>query len=164
MPVSRGTHNALKDAHFKLKLKYRGLEEQHRRLKEQQLTDRAADGATADTINRLARRADALAGILAGHLVGLERQGWAEEGLRLRAQLAAAEVDLSAELYRATPSEDALPAGRVHTALEARLIGELHRSEKARAAMATELDEATRVNDAMSRQLREQAEREETAA
>lgn len=154
MRVSRRTHEAVKNEAAGLRVANRHLEQEVRRLEEERLTDRAADGATAETINRLARRADALAAILAHHLVGLERQGWAEEGVRLRAQLATAEIDLSAEMYLATPSEDALPAARVHTALEARLIGELARSEKAREALDHDRSELLAVNAVLNQQLR----------
>ena len=164
MRVSRRTHEAAKTEITVLRRQNRQLMQQRDDLQEQLRTERASDGATADTITRLSRRADALARILAGHLVGLERQGWAEEGLRLREQLTAAEVDLSGELYSVTPSEDALPAERVYTPLEARLMGELHRSEKARAAVTEECLELIRVNTQLSRELRDRAEAGERAA
>ena len=164
MPVSRATHEALKAAHRALKEKYRQRDADCLRLAEQLRTDRASDGATADTITRLSDEATLLRRILAGHILGLERTGWPEEGLRLRRQLANAGLDLSMELLSVEYDPEAEPAARNLTALEARLTAELYRSEKARAALVEEREDLIRVNSQLSRELRDRAVAGERAA
>jgi hypothetical protein len=93
----------------------------------------SVDTATADTITRLHTEATALRGIVAAQVVALERTGRGDEAQALRWQLGSAGLDLADEIAARQPSPGALPAKRVYTAAESRLLAEVHRFRKAAA-------------------------------
>ncbi|OXS35429.1 hypothetical protein [Streptomyces sp. XY006] len=152
MPVSRATHEALKTAHAALKAKYR---ESERKIAAYELTGRSTDTATADTITRLHAEATALRGLVANLIVGLEATGRGEEASDLRRQLGSAGVDLTDEIAARQPSPDVLPAKRVYTVAESRLVAELHRRNKAAGALEDQLFDVQRVNEAQALLLRQ---------
>jgi hypothetical protein len=151
MPVSRASYEA--------------LNRKYQRVQAQLEAHDKADRAETRSITRLAAEVDALKRIVAGHIRHLERSTLSEHASPLHAQLADAGIDITIELDRSCrPGGSALPATRTYTAAESRLIAELHRSEKARGALESQLLDVQRVNEAQARQLRAATEAEGSAA
>lgn len=123
-------------------------------LAEKTAREAAADSSAAETINRLHAEASALRGIVAAQVVALETAGRGDEALALRQQLGSAGVDLTVEIGQRQPSPGALPAARVYTPAESRLVAELYRRNKAAGALEDQLFDVQRINEAQALLLR----------
>ncbi|MFE0800125.1 hypothetical protein [Streptomyces sp. NPDC058812] len=151
MPVSRATHEALKNAHAALKQKYKET------TREQQNHTRV-DRLTADTITRLHDESAALRGIVAALILQLEGSGRYEDATALRRQLHDAGVDLVDEIKARAPRPGARPAARQYTPAEAALRGDLRRAREALGAMEARCLELQQVNEAQDVMLRQAAD------
>ncbi|MFI2426556.1 hypothetical protein ACH5A7_21080 [Streptomyces sp. NPDC018955] len=117
----------------------------------------AANRATTETITRLTVENEALRGIVASLLVGMEAGGRIDDAVSLRRQLGAAEIDLTREVGQRQSVPGVLPAARTFTPAEARLVAELDRALKALAAFEDQCLDLQRSNEQQALQLREQA-------